>query len=181
MSDAQEVSATARVVTIEVNGEPRQVAVEPRILLVHLLREHLGLTGTHVGCVVGRCGACTVLLDGLPVKSCMVFGVQADGAKVTTIEGLAEDDELHALQYAFWDEDAAECGYCTPGMIMAAAPLIARDEPATDEEIRTAISGNLCRCTGYDNIVSAIRSAAGDVPGSRTIGGVVSDRHNPES
>jgi carbon-monoxide dehydrogenase small subunit len=145
---------------VTINGEARQAEVEPRLLLVHLLRDELGLTGTHVGCVVGRCGACTVLWRGKPVKSCMVLAVQAHGTEVTTVEGLARQEGLHPLQQAFWDHDAAECGYCTPGMLMAAQGLLAQNPTPTEAEIKRAISGNLCRCTGYLNIVNAIREAA---------------------
>lgn len=147
-------------VRVTVNGAERQAEVEPRLLLVHLLRDVLGLTGTHVGCVVGRCGACTVLWRGKPVKSCMVFAVQADGTEVTSVEGLMRDGELSPLQRAFWEYDAAECGYCTPGMLMAAQGLLQYNRAPTEAEIKRAISGNLCRCTGYVNIVRAIQAAA---------------------
>jgi carbon-monoxide dehydrogenase small subunit len=134
--------------------------VEPRLLLVHALREHLGLTGTHVGCDTSNCGACTVHLDGKAVKSCTVLAVQADGASVTTIEGMARDGELHPLQEAFWNDHALQCGYCTPGMIMAAAGLLAENPNPSEEEVRHALEGNLCRCTGYQNIVKAVLDAA---------------------
>jgi carbon-monoxide dehydrogenase small subunit len=147
-------------ISVTINGDKHQAEVEPRLLLVHLLRDELGLTGTHVGCVVGRCGACTVLWRGKPVKSCMVLAVQANGTEVTTVEGLARDEGLHPLQQAFWDNDAAECGYCTPGMLMAARGLLAQNPTPTEAEIKRAISGNLCRCTGYVGIVRAIREAA---------------------
>lgn len=147
-------------VSVTVNGTAHQADVEPRLLLVHLLRDVLGLTGTHVGCVVGRCGACTVLWRGKPVKSCMVFAVQADATEVTTVEGLMRDGELSPLQRAFWEYDAAECGYCTPGMLMAARGLLEHNRTPTEAEIKRAISGNLCRCTGYVNIVRAIQAAA---------------------
>ncbi len=150
-------------VCVRVNGIEHQAEVEPRLLLVHLLRDVLGLTGAHVGCVVGRCGACTVLWRGKPVKSCMVFAVQTDGTEVTTVEGLAREGELSALQRAFWEYDAAECGYCTPGMLMAAHGLLQRNRTPTEAEIKRAISGNLCRCTGYVNIVRAIQAAAIEV------------------
>jgi len=147
-------------VNMTVNGRPRSAQVEPRLLLVHFLRETLALTGTHVGCDTSQCGACTVMLDGRTAKSCTVFAAQADGSEVTTIEGLATDGELHPLQVGFWEEHGLQCGYCTPGMIMAAAGLLA-DEPApTEQEIREGISGNLCRCTGYEHIVNAIQHAA---------------------
>jgi aerobic carbon-monoxide dehydrogenase small subunit len=148
---------------VTINGTEHQADVEPRLLLVHLLRDVLGLTGAHVGCVVGRCGACTVIWRGKPVKSCMVFAVQTDGTAVTTVEGLANEGELSALQRAFWDYDAAECGYCTPGMLMAAHGLLQRNRTPTEAEIKRAISGNLCRCTGYVNIVRAIQAAAIEV------------------
>jgi carbon-monoxide dehydrogenase small subunit len=147
-------------VTLEVNGEPREVDVEPRRLLVQLLREDLGLTGTHVGCDTSSCGACTVLLDGVSVKSCTMLAVQADGASVTTIEGMGDTAQLHPLQQAFWDKHGLQCGFCTPGMIMATADLLRRNEDPTDAEIRHAIEGNICRCTGYHNIVAAVREAA---------------------
>ena len=147
-------------ITMNVNGRERSAAVEARLLLVHFLRENLNLTGTHVGCDTSQCGACTVLLDGRSAKSCTVFAVQADGAEVQTIEGLADGDELHPLQDGFWEEHGLQCGYCTPGMIMSAANLL-QDNPAPSEaEIREGISGNLCRCTGYQHIVNAIQHAA---------------------
>jgi carbon-monoxide dehydrogenase small subunit len=148
-------------VSLTVNGERQELDVEPRLLLVHLLRDRLGLTGTHVGCDTSNCGACTVHLDGEGVKSCTVLAVQADGAEVTTIEGLADGEKLHPLQQAFWNDHALQCGYCTPGMIMAAADLLTRNPDPTEEEIRHGLEGNLCRCTGYHNIVKAVRSAAG--------------------
>ena len=147
-------------VSLVVNGAPRQVAVEPRRLLVQVLREDLGLTGTHVGCDTSQCGACTVHVDGQAVKSCTMLAVQADGAAVTTIEGMATGDTLHPLQQAFWEYHGLQCGFCTPGMIMAAADLLGRTTEPTDQEIRHAIEGNICRCTGYQNIVTAIREAA---------------------
>jgi aerobic carbon-monoxide dehydrogenase small subunit len=147
-------------INVTVNGQAYRAEVEPRLLLVHLLRDVLRLTGTHIGCVVGRCGACTVLWRGKPVKSCMVLAVQADGTELTTVEGLAHDGELSALQEAFWEHDAAECGYCTPGMLMAAQGLLLQNRQPTEAEIKRAIAGNLCRCTGYLNIVDAVRAAA---------------------
>jgi carbon-monoxide dehydrogenase small subunit len=147
-------------VAITVNGRLRKAQVEPRTLLVHFLREQLNLTGTHIGCDTTQCGACTVLIDGRTAKSCTVFAVQADGAAVTTIEGMARDGQLHPLQEGFWEEHGLQCGYCTPGMIMAAAGLL-QDNPAPNErEIREGIAGNFCRCTGYQHIVNAIRHAA---------------------
>ncbi len=148
-------------VVIEVNGEPREVDVEPRRLLVQVLREDLGLTGTHVGCDTSQCGACTVHVDGQAIKSCTMLAVQAEGASVTTIEGMAAGDgALHPLQNAFWEKHGLQCGFCTPGMIMTAADLLARNPDPTDDEIRHAIEGNICRCTGYHNIVLAVREAA---------------------
>jgi aerobic carbon-monoxide dehydrogenase small subunit len=149
-----------RAVTITVNGVPRTTGVEPRTLLVHFLREHLNLTGTHVGCDTSNCGACTIWLDGDPVKSCTVLAVQADGCEVTTIEGIAQNGGMHPMQAAFADQHALQCGYCTPGMVMAAIKLVERNPGATDDEIRHGLEGNLCRCTGYHNIVAAVRSAA---------------------
>ncbi len=147
-------------ISLTVNGETRSGEAEPRTLLVHFLRDALRLTGTHVGCVVGRCGACTVLWNGAPVKSCMVFAVQAEGDEIVTVEGLARDRRLHPLQEAFWKKDAVECGYCTPGMLISAYGLLQKSKSPTDAEIKKAISGNLCRCTGYGNIVAAIHEAA---------------------
>ena len=148
-------------VVIEVNGEPREVDVEPRRLLVQVLREDLGLTGTHVGCDTSQCGACTVHIDGRAVKSCNVLAVQAEGTSVTTIEGMAgADGSLHPLQQGFWEKHGLQCGFCTPGMIMASADLLARNPDPSDDEIRHAIEGNICRCTGYHNIVLAVREAA---------------------
>jgi aerobic carbon-monoxide dehydrogenase small subunit len=147
-------------VALEVNGEHTEVDVEPRRLLVQVLREDLELTGTHVGCDTSQCGACTVHVDGRAVKSCTMLAVQADGTSVTTIEGLGTTANLHPLQEAFWEKHGLQCGFCTPGMIMAAADLLAHDSDPTDDEIRHAIEGNICRCTGYHNIVVAIREAA---------------------
>jgi aerobic carbon-monoxide dehydrogenase small subunit len=147
-------------VRLTVNGEPHEVEVEPRLLLVHLLRDTLGLTGTHVGCDTTNCGACTVHLDGEAVKSCTVLAVQADGAEVKTIEGMADGAKLHPLQEAFWADHGLQCGYCTPGMIMAAADLLQRNPDPTEAEVRKGLEGNLCRCTGYHNIVKAVLDAA---------------------
>jgi aerobic carbon-monoxide dehydrogenase small subunit len=149
-----------RKVTITVNGERQTSEVEPRLLLVHYLRDVLGLTGTHVGCETSLCGACTVRLNGDAVKSCTVLAAQADGGEVTTIEGLAKNGELHALQDGFWEEHGLQCGYCTPGMIMAANQLLERNPNPTDEQIRHGLEGNLCRCTGYQHIVNAVKHAA---------------------
>ncbi len=148
-------------VRLNVNGAEHQLEVEPRLLLVHALRDHLGLTGTHVGCDTSNCGACTVHLEGKAVKSCTVLAVQADGAEVRTIEGMAAPDgELHPLQEAFWNDHGLQCGYCTPGMIMAAAGLLAENPNPTEDEVRHGLEGNLCRCTGYHNIVKAVLDAA---------------------
>jgi carbon-monoxide dehydrogenase small subunit len=149
-------------VSITVNGIIRESEVEPRTLLVHYLRETLGLTGTHIGCDTSQCGACTVHLDGLAIKSCTIFAVQADGSQVTTIEGLQQDGQMHALQTAFWEQHGLQCGYCTPGMIMAAASLLKNNPHPGEEEIRHGLEGNICRCTGYHNIVKAVRAAAGE-------------------
>ena len=151
----------AERITLNVNGTQRELEVEPRRLLVQALREDLNLTGTHVGCDTSQCGACTVHVEGRAVKSCTMLAVQANDTTVTTIEGLApEGGELHPLQAAFWEKHGLQCGFCTPGMIMAAADLLGRNPDPTDTEIRHAIEGNFCRCTGYQNIVAAIRSAA---------------------
>lgn len=145
---------------LDVNGKRREVDVEPRTLLIHLLRDQLGLTGSHVGCDTSSCGACTVHLNGEAVKSCTVLAVQADGAQVTTIEGLGSEDDLHPLQQGFWEQHGLQCGYCTPGMIMSAADLLERNADPSEAEIREALAGNLCRCTGYHNIVRAVEHAA---------------------
>jgi carbon-monoxide dehydrogenase small subunit len=147
-------------ISVTVNGQAEHVRVEPRQLLVYMLRDGLGLTGSHVGCDTSNCGACTVHLDGVSCKSCTVLAVQADGAAVTTIEGIGSEGDLHPLQEAFWAEHGLQCGYCTPGMIMAAAGLLERTPNPTEEEIRHGLEGNLCRCTGYHNIVKAVQSAA---------------------
>jgi len=147
-------------VTLRVNGKSHQAEVSPRLLLVHYLRDNLGLTGTHVGCDTSQCGACTVQLNGLSVKSCTVLTVQADGGEVLTIEGLAKDGVLHPIQQGFWEKHGLQCGFCTPGMIMSANNLLQRNPNPSDDEIRHALEGNLCRCTGYQNIVAAIQWAA---------------------
>ena len=147
-------------VSITVNGEKHESEVSPRLLLVHYLRDNLGLTGTHVGCDTSSCGACTCHVDGEAVKSCTVLAVQADGAEVTTIEGIGRDSQLHPLQEAFWKNHGLQCGYCTPGMIMAAADLLSRNPDPSEEEVRHGLEGNLCRCTGYHNIVRAVQDAA---------------------
>ncbi len=147
-------------ISVTVNGKAEQAEVEPRLLLVHFLRETLGLTGSHVGCDTSQCGACTVTLDGRSAKSCTVFAVQADGSDIMTIEGLAPEGGLHPLQEGFWEEHGLQCGYCTPGMIMSGVNLL-RDNPSpSEQEIREGISGNFCRCTGYQHIVSAVQYAA---------------------
>ncbi len=147
-------------ITLTVNGEARSAEVESRLLLVHLLREEFRLTGTHIGCDTTHCGACTVLLDGTPVKSCTVLAVQADGQEIQTVEGLEKDGQLHPVQEGFWQEHGLQCGFCTPGMLMTACALLENSPDPSDAEIRAAISGNLCRCTGYMNIVKAVQYAA---------------------
>jgi len=149
-----------RTISLTVNGVAQQHEVEPRLLLVHYLRDVLDLTGTHVGCETSLCGACTVLLDGQAVKSCTMFAVQADGAKVTTIEGLAKNGDLHPVQEGFWERHGLQCGYCTPGMIMTGAQLLDRNANPSRDEIRHGLEGNLCRCTGYQHIVEAMEYAA---------------------
>jgi aerobic carbon-monoxide dehydrogenase small subunit len=147
-------------VAINVNGTERRASVEPRLLLVHFLRENAGLTGTHIGCETSLCGACTVLMEGRAVKSCTVLAVQADGHQVTTVEGLASGDQLHPIQEGFWEEHGLQCGFCTPGMILCSHDLLARNSKPSDGEIREALNGNICRCTGYQNIVAAVQNAA---------------------
>jgi aerobic carbon-monoxide dehydrogenase small subunit len=150
-------------VSVRVNGREYERDVEPRLLLVHFLRDDLGLTGTHVGCDTSNCGACTVKLDGDTVKSCTVLAAQADGHEVQTIEGLAQNGDLHPMQRAFHERHALQCGFCTPGMIMAATAILERNPQPTDEEIRHGLEGNFCRCTGYHNIIEAVKAAAGEV------------------
>jgi carbon-monoxide dehydrogenase small subunit len=149
-----------RAINVSVNGVAHKTEVEPRLLLVHYLRDVLGLTGTHVGCETSLCGACTVMLDGQAVKSCTMFAVQADGTRITTIEGLAKNGELHPVQQGFWERHGLQCGYCTPGMIVAAVQLLDRNPQPTHDEIRHGLDGNLCRCTGYQHIVEAVEYAA---------------------
>ncbi|HJU63893.1 MAG TPA: (2Fe-2S)-binding protein [Candidatus Binatia bacterium] len=149
-----------QTIRVTINGRPYEEDVEPRLLLSHFLRENIGLTGTHIGCVVGECGACSVLLDGKIVKSCLHFAVQADGREVTTVEGLAKDGELSPIQEAFIKHYAFQCGYCTPGMIMTSHALVQRNPNPSEEEIRKALAGNLCMCTGYVQIVEAVKDAA---------------------
>jgi aerobic carbon-monoxide dehydrogenase small subunit len=147
-------------VTLTVNGQQRSGEAEPRMLLVHFIRDVLGLTGTHIGCDTSQCGACTIIMNGMAVKSCTLLAVQAGGADITTIEGLAKDGQLHPIQEGFWEEHGLQCGYCTPGMIMTAVDLLQNNPSPTEEEIRKGIEGNLCRCTGYQNIVKSIQYAA---------------------
>ena len=154
-------------VSVTVNGKRYQHDVEPRTLLVHYLRDTLGLTGTHIGCDTSQCGACTVILDGRAVKSCTLFAVQASGSEVLTIEGLAKDGELHPIQEGFWEEHGLQCGFCTPGMILAAHQILERYPKPTEEQIRHQLEGNLCRCTGYHNIVKAIQWAAENMAGKK--------------
>jgi aerobic carbon-monoxide dehydrogenase small subunit len=149
-----------RPITLAVNGTERHVQVEPRALLVHVLRDDLNLTGTHVGCDTSQCGACTILMDGRAVKSCTVLAIQAEGHRITTIEGIGSADALHPLQQGFWDKHGLQCGFCTPGVIMTAIDLLASNPDPTEAEIRHAIEGNYCRCTGYQNIVAAIQAAS---------------------
>ncbi|HEU0337396.1 MAG TPA: (2Fe-2S)-binding protein [Gaiellaceae bacterium] len=157
---APATGAALHRVAVTVNGRPREADVEARLLLVHFIRQTLGLTGTHVGCDTTSCGACTVLVDGLPVKSCTMLAVQAGGAELTTVEGLAEGGALHPVQQAFHEEHGLQCGFCTPGMMLTSVALLADNPSPSDEEIRWALSGQICRCTGYQNIVKAVQHAA---------------------
>ena len=152
--------AKKEVIKLKINGKDREALAEPRLLLVHFIREHLGLTGTHVGCDTSNCGACTVIVNGKPVKSCTMFAVQADGAEVMTVEGLIKDGALHPLQEGFKEEHGLQCGFCTPGMLMSTYALLQKNPKPDEEEIRWGISGNLCRCTGYQNIVKAVQYAS---------------------
>jgi aerobic carbon-monoxide dehydrogenase small subunit len=152
--------SSLKQVDLTINGQKYSGRAEPRTLLVYFLREELGLTGTHVGCIVGRCGACSIILNGKVVKSCMIFAVQVDGAEILTVEGLAKGPQLHPIQEAFWEHHGLQCGYCTPGMLLAAYDLLQRNPDPSEEEIREGISGNLCMCTGYVNIVRSIKAAA---------------------
>ena len=158
-------------VSLTVNGKQTRRDVEPRLLLVDFLREELGLTGTNIGCDTSQCGACTVHMDGQAVKSCTVLTVQADGADVMTIEGLAENGQLHPMQQAFWDEHGLQCGYCTPGMIMAAVKLVENNPDITEDEVRHGLEGNICRCTGYQFIINAVQAAARTMAAAPTAGG----------
>lgn len=153
------------IIRLRVNGVEYERAVEPRLLLADFLRESLGLTGTHVGCEHGICGCCTVMMDGVTVRSCLMFAVQADGAEITTIEGLAHGGNLHLIQEAFWDQHALQCGFCTPGMLFNALELLRENPQPTDREIREGIAGTICRCTGYHNIVEAVKSASQKMAG----------------
>jgi len=160
-----QVGVPVRRITVTVNGDRRTVDIEPRLLLAHLLRQGLQLTGTHVGCDTTSCGACTVLFDGRPVKSCTMLAVQADGHSIETVEGLSSASELHPIQEGFKDEHGLQCGYCTPGMMMAAKALLSENLDPTEDEVRWALSGNLCRCTGYQNIVKSVLWAAAKMRG----------------
>jgi len=157
---ATEQAVYTRTVNVTVNGEARSAEIETRLLLVHFLRDTLGLTGTHIGCDTTSCGACTVLLDGIPAKSCTLFAVQAEGRELTTVEGLMQDGKHHPIQDGFHEEHGLQCGFCTPGMMLTASALLAENPDPSEEEIRWAISGNICRCTGYKNIVKAVQHAA---------------------
>jgi len=152
-------------VTCKINGKEYKGMAEPRLLLVHFLRDELNLTGTHIGCDTGHCGACTIFMNGKTVKSCMVLAIQANGAEITTVEGLADGDKLHPIQEAFWENHGLQCGYCTPGMLIAGLFLLQRNPDPTEDEIRRGIEGNLCRCTGYVNIVKSIKAAAKKMQG----------------
>ena len=154
-------------ISVTVNGVQHTQEVEPRLLLVHYLRDVLGMTGTNVGCDTSQCGACTVMMDGMAVKSCTVLAAQADGSTITTIEGLAQNGDLHPLQQAFWDKHGLQCGYCTPGMIMTSVDLLEKNPTPTEQEIRHGLEGNFCRCTGYQNIVRAVQSAAETMQGGK--------------
>ena len=158
--------AKRELIRVKVNGRDREAEVEPRLLLVHFIREGLGLTGTHVGCDTSHCGACTVVLNGKTVKSCTAFAVQADGGELLTVEGLMKDGKLHPLQEGFKEEHGLQCGFCTPGMLMSSYALLEKNGHPSEEEIRWGISGNLCRCTGYQNIVKAVQYAAGKAQGA---------------
>ena len=165
MADTMTMAPAKVAIEVTVNGQKHQAEVEPRLLLVHFLRDHLGLTGTHVGCDTSQCGACVVDLDGDSVKSCTVLAAQVDGSAITTIEGLATDGQLHPIQEGFWEMHGLQCGYCTPGMIMSARDLLKRNPHPTEHEIRHGLEGNLCRCTGYQNIVRAVQYAAEKMAG----------------
>ncbi len=161
--------ANKQLVKVTINGRYREAAVEPRTLLVHFIRESLALTGTHVGCDTSNCGACTVIVDGKTVKSCTMFAVQADGATITTVEGLMKDGQLHPLQEGFKQEHGLQCGFCTPGMLMSSLALLEKNPNPSEDDIRWGISGNLCRCTGYQNIVKAVQYAAKKLNETKTV------------
>jgi aerobic carbon-monoxide dehydrogenase small subunit len=163
-----EPEAVTQAIEVVVNGERHRAEVEPRLLLIHFLRERLGLTGTHIGCDTTSCGACTVLLDGVPIKSCTMFAVQANGRGLTTVEGLRRDAALHPIQQGFKEEHGLQCGFCTPGMMLTSAALLEENPNPSEEEIRWALSGNICRCTGYQNIVKAVQWAAREIESERT-------------
>jgi carbon-monoxide dehydrogenase small subunit len=165
------MTETTTRIEVTVNGQARTAEVEPRLLLAHFLRNQLRMTGTHIGCDTTSCGACTVLLDGVPVKSCTVFAVQADGRELTTVEGLRRDGSLHPIQEAFKEEHGLQCGFCTPGMMLTSAALLEENADPTEEEIRWALSGNICRCTGYQNIVKSVQRAANEAWSKRTPAG----------
>jgi aerobic carbon-monoxide dehydrogenase small subunit len=168
---ASTTTAPAKVaISVTVNGQSHSAEVEPRLLLVHFLRENLGLTGTHVGCDTSQCGACVVHLNGQPVKSCTMLAAQADGAEIKTIEGLAQNGQLHPVQEGFWEMHGLQCGFCTPGMIMTSVALLEREPNPSEDEIRHALEGNLCRCTGYQNIVRSVQWAASKMSGARANG-----------
>jgi len=154
-----------RKIKVKVNGVWYEAEVKPNRLLVHFLREDLGLTGTHIGCLEGRCGACAIILDGLAVKSCQLLAVQVNGSEIITVEGLAKNGKLHPIQESFWEHHAIQCGFCTPGMLIAAYQLLIRNPNPSEEEVRKGLSGNLCRCTGYVNIVKAVKAAASKMRG----------------
>ena len=155
-------------ISLTINGKDHKASIEPRVLLVHFIREVAGLTGTHVGCETSLCGSCTVLLDGLAVKSCTLLAAQANGSKITTIEGLAANGELHPVQQSFWEHHGLQCGFCTPGMIMASCGLLQANPDPSEHEIREALEGNICRCTGYQNIVDSVKAAAGTISNARS-------------
>ncbi len=158
--------AAKQLVQVKINGKKREALVEPRMLLVHFIRDVLQLTGTHIGCDTSNCGACTVIVNGKTVKSCTMFAVQADGAEVTTVEGLSKDGQLHPLQEGFKEEHGLQCGFCTPGMLLSSFALLEKNPTPSEQEIRWGISGNLCRCTGYQNIVKAVQYASGKMAGT---------------